>query len=250
MKRGRTILAGGLFLILACGAPAMAQESTPDQDVAETTTMLLEKLGVLAEGLGIDAPALPRDVLTSALSNALPILPAGEPGLIWSSGYAFDFNTSYSTGELEPDEKGRTVLTDARGCLEADDTAEVVHFQRFSRGGMRGHRCVTAFGGTEDESVWVIHSRTFAEGPNRRLDAFYAVATSIEGDPERARRVLEDRLDENVALAGIMADYALELVLAKEAASAPLTEETLAERVDRLQGRLADIAASFETLAP
>lgn len=250
MKRGTTILAGALACILTCGAPAMAQEPTSDEEIVEATTMLFDKLAVLAEGLGMDAPVLPREIFTAAFASALPVLPRDEPDLSWSSGFAFDFTTSHSTGELEPDEEGRTVLTDGRGCLEADDIAEVVHFQRFTRGEVRGHRCIIAFGGPDGENSWVIQSRTFAEGPDRRLTAYYGVATSISGDSTRARQVLEERLEQNVALAGIMADYALEMVLAKQASSDPLTAESVPERLARLEGRLEDIVASFETLSP
>lgn len=250
MKRGTTIPAGALALILTFGAPAMAQEPTSDQEIVEATTMLFDKLAVLAEGLGMDAPVLPRDTFTSAFASALPMLPRGEPDLSWSTGFAFDFTTSHATGALEPDEEGRRVLTDARGCLEADEIAEVVHFQRFARGEMRGHRCIIAYAGAEGESIWVIQSRTFVEGPDRRMTAYYGVATAISGDAARARRVLEERLEQNVALAGIMADYALEMVLAKEASSDPVTAENAAERLAGLEARLEDIAESFETLSP
>lgn len=250
MKRGTTILAGALAFILTCSAPAMAQEPTSDHEVVEATTMLLDKLAVLAEGLGIEAPVLPREMFRSAFAGAVPVLPNDEPDLSWSSGFAFDFTTDHTTGELEPEEEGRTVLTDARGCLEADDIAEVVHFQRFTRGGMRGHRCIIAFAGREDEATWVIQSRTFAEGSDRRMTAYYGVATAISGDGARARRVLEERLEQNVALAGIMADYALEIVLAKTASTDPIAAENAAERLAGLEERLEDIAASFETLSP
>ena len=61
MKRGTTILAGALALILTCGAPAQAQaqEPTADQEIVEATTMLFDKLALLADGLGMDAPELP-----------------------------------------------------------------------------------------------------------------------------------------------------------------------------------------------
>lgn len=250
MKRGTTILAAALALLLTSGAPAMAQEPTSDQEIVEATTMVFDKLALLAEGLGVDAPVIPRETLSSAFASALPVLPRGDPDLSWSSGFAFDFTTSHTTGELEPDEEGRTVLTDARGCLEADAIAEVVHFQRFTRGEMRGHRCIIAFAGAEGEATWVIQSRTFAEGPDRRLTAYYGAATAISGDAARARRVLEERLEQNVALAGIMADYALEMVLAKAASSDPVTAENVDERLALLQERLEDIAESFEALPP
>jgi len=250
MKRGTTILAGALALILTCGAPARAQEPTTDQEIVEATTMLFDKLALLADGLGMDAPELPRETFSSAFASALPVFPGDEPDLSWSSGFAFDFTTSHTTGGLEADEEGRTVLTDARGCLAADDIAEVVHFQRFARGGMRGHRCIIAFAGSEGDSAWVIQSRTFAEGPDRRLTAYYGVATAISGDAARARRVLEERLEQNVALAGLMADYALEMVLARAASSDPVTAESVDERLARLQARLEDITESFETLSP
>lgn len=250
MKRGTSILAGAMALILASGAPAVAQERASDNEVADAATMLLDKLAILAEGLGMEAPLLSREMLASAFAGALPMLPADDPGLSWSTGFAFDFTTNVTTGALEPDEEGRTVLTDGRGCLEADDIAEVVHFQRFTRGEVRGHRCIIAFGGADGENSWVIQSRTFAEGPDRRLTAYYGVATSISRDSARARQVLEERLEQNVALAGFMADYALEILLAKDAASTPLTTDSAAERMARLQERLADIAASFDTPSP
>lgn len=252
MKRRNTILAGALALALSTGAPALAQEQEqePAAEVAEATAMLLEKFEVLREGLGIDVPLLPQASLSNALSAALPILPNDDPSLSWSSSFAFDFKIDRATGDLEPDEEGRTVLTDARACLEPDEIGEVVHFQRFARGEVRGHRCIISFGAADGGSAWVLQSRTFAEGPRRRLSAYYGVATAIEGDRDRARQVLEARLDQNVALAGIMADYALAMFLETEAPAEPLTTENFQERLTRLQTRLAEVAEGSDAPAP
>jgi hypothetical protein len=242
MGRWKSIVVGALALALAEPGPALAQEQTPEEELATITAELVDKLGVLSEALGIEAPLPPRDVLTGALASALPLLPETDDRS-WSSSFAFDFKTERITGGvLEPDEEARTVLTDARDCLAPDQAGEVVHFQRFVRGEVRGHRCITAFADEVEGDVWVIHSRTFAEGPDRRMTAFYGVATAVEGDAAGARALLEARLDENVALAGVLADYALEMFLTREATSDPLTTENLPERLARLQDRLGEIA--------
>lgn len=256
------VVTGAIALSLGAVSPSVAQDQaaapdaavatdpaqTPEDEILETAALLVDKLRVLSEGLGIDDPLLPQEALASALSAALPVLPSDEPGLSWSSSFAFDFKTDRSTGELEPDEEGRTVFTDARACLEPEEIADVVHFQRFTRSGVRGHRCIISFGGGAHQDVWVLQSRTFAEGPQRRLSAYYGVATAVEGDLDRARRVLEERLDQNVALAGVMADYALEMFLQREASSDPLTAENMPERLARLQERLVEVGESLESL--
>lgn len=245
-----SIVAGALALTLSAAAPAAAQDPSPEQQVAEATAQLMEKLRGLSEGLGIDPPPLPEAAIASALARALPMLPADDPELSWASGFAFEFKTNHTTGELEPDEDGRAVLTDARGCLREDEVAEVVHFERFTRGEVRGHRCVTSVGGASSENVWALQSRTFAEGPDGRLTAFYAVATSIDGDRDSARRLLEERLEENVDLAGVLADYALEMFVNRAASADPVTMDNLAERTARLQARLAEIADRDEPATP
>lgn len=239
-------IAGALTaLALFLTGAAAAQEQSPEQEMTAVTAQLLEKLNLLGDSMGIEGPVFPAEVLTSALGAALPMLPAGD-GRDWNSSFAFDFDTDVSTGALEADEEGRTVLTDARSCLGAGEIAEVVHFTRFTRGPVRGHRCVITL---ETSDVWVLQSRTFAEGPGRRLTAYYGMATIVEGDPVESRRLLEERIDQNVALAGTLADYALEMFLKKQA-GATRGEEAFAGRVERLTERLAEIAASFETPAP
>lgn len=231
---------------LAVSLPgAAAQEQSPEQEMAAVAAQLVEKLSLLGDSMGLEGPVFPQDALTSALGGALPMLPVGD-GRDWNSSFAFDFKTDVSTGALEADEEGRVVLTDARSCLGAGEVGEVVNFARFTRGPVRGHRCVITL---EINDAWVLQSRSFAEGPDRRLTAYYGVATIVEGDPIETRRLLEERLDQNVALAGTLADYALEMFLKKQAGDTT-GEEAFAGRVERLTERLAEIAASFEPLEP
>lgn len=235
------IAAAVAALALSFSGAAAAQDQTPEQELAATTALLMEKLNLLGEAVGIEEPMLPPDILTSALVAALPMLPA-EDDRDWNSSFGFDFKTDITTGSLEGDEEQRTVLTDARSCLTGDQVAEVVHFTRFTRGEVRGHRCIVTL---ELDGVWALQSRTFAEGPDRRLEAYYAVATVVQGDPAESRRLLDERLDQNVALAGTLADYALEMFLSRQAGETR-DEAAFAVRVERLTERLAEIAAAFE----
>jgi hypothetical protein len=232
-------------LALTLPGATAAQDRSTDQEMAAVAAQLVEKLGFLGDSMGLEGPALPLEALTSALGGALPMLPAGD-GRDWNSSFAFDFKTDVTTGALEADEEGRVVLTDARACLGADEVGEVVDFTRFTRGPVRGHRCTIT---REVDGASVLQSRTFAQGPDRRLTAYYGVATIVKDDPVEARRLLEARLDQNVALAGTLADYALEMFLKTQAGTTD-GEEVFAVRVERLTGRLAEIARSFETPAP
>lgn len=230
-----------LFLLLAA-PPAAAQDPTARQELAATTADLFDKLGMLGEALGIDAPRLPADVLNRAFEAAMPTLPEDD-ARTWGSGFAFDFKTDITTGTLEPDAEEGTVLTDARACRVESPSGEVVHFVRFTRGAVRGHRCITL---AESNDVWGLQSRTFAEGPDRRLTAYYGMAMAIDGDPTEARRHVEERLDQNVALAGTLADYALEMFLAREAPARD-ADEDLAARAARLAERLSEVLAAVQT---
>lgn len=235
-------IAGALAaLTLSFSGAAAAQDQTPEQELAATTAELMQKLNLLGEAVGIGEPMLPGDILTSALAAALPTLPAGD-ARDWNSSFAFDFKTDVTTGTLEADEEGRTVLTDARSCVADEAAAEVVYFTRFTRGVVRGHRCIIA---ADSDGVRVLQSQTFAQGPDRRLTAYYGVATVVEGDPAETRRLMDEHLDQNVALAGMLADYALEMFLSKQAGETR-DEEAFAVRVERLTERLAEIAAAFE----
>lgn len=239
MKRWVAIIAGALAL---AAGPAAAQDRPVRDEVAATTAELVAKLETLREALGLDAPLFPPEALTSALVAAIPVLPEGD-GREWSSSVGFDFRTERVTGEgLEPDDQGRVVLTDARACLKGGDRAQIVHFQRFTRGDVRGHRCVVLLPDEEEGDIWLLSARTFAEGPGRRLEADYALAALVEGQGDEARRLLEERLDQNVALAGLLADYAFEMFLLKEASSDPLTMDNFNERLARLQDHLSVLA--------
>lgn len=233
---------GFAAMILALAAsPVAAQEPTRGQELAATTADLFDKLGMLGEALGIAAPRLPADVLNRAFETAMPMLP-DDDAREWGSGIAFDFKTDITTGALEPDAEEGTVLTDARACKVQSPTGEVVHFVRFTRGAVRGHRCITL---AESNGVWGVQSRTFAEGPDRRLMAYYGVAMAIDGDPAESRLRVEERLDQHVALAGTLADYALEMFLASDA-PAREADEDLAARSARLTERLSDVLGSLQ----
>lgn len=228
-------------LAVSLAGAAAANAQTRDQEVTAATAQLMEQLNLLGEAVGIERPVVPAEVLASALGAALPMLPAGD-ARDWNSSFAFDFKTDVTTGTPEADEEGRTVLTDARSCVADEVAAEVVHFTRFTRGAVRGHRCIIA---ADSNGVRVLQSQTFAQGPDRRLTAYYGVATIVEGDPAETRRLMDEHLDQNVALAGMLADYALEIFLSRQAGETR-DEEAFAVRVERLTERLAEIAAAFE----
>lgn len=237
--RAAGIAAVGLSLL---ASPLAAQEPTRREQLAATMADLFEKLDVLGEALEVDAPRLPDDVLTRGVEAALP-LPPDEGGREWGSGMAVEFRTGLSTGAMEPDADPGTVLTDARACRVGSPQGEVVYFVRFTRGAVRGHRCITL---EEGGSAWGLQSRTLALGPDRQMTAYYGVAMSIEGDPAGARRAVEERLDQNVALAGMLADYALEMFLASEGPRREAGED-LTARAARLAERLDSALATLQT---
>lgn len=235
----RNISPLAIALLLPLAGAATAREPADEPSLAATVAELVGKLDLLGEALGMDVPLLPPENLTPAFEAAIPVLPPGDERR-WDTTVAFDFDSEVTTGALEADEEGQTVLTDARGCTPEGSTAEIIHFSRFTRGSVRGHRCVivAAEGGA-------MQSETYAEGPDRRLTAYYGVAMSVSEAPGEARRQLEARMDQNVALAGVLADYALEMFIRREA-GAMASDEPFADRLDRMNARLADIAASFE----
>ena len=231
-------------LVLSFAGVATAQQRTAEQDQTAMAAEFVEKLNLLGDALGIDTPLFPAEALTEALEAAIPTL-SGNDEPDWESTVSFDFKTDLSTDSLDPDEQGRRVLTDARNCSAVGESVEVVHFARFTRGGVRGHRCVIM---ARVNQSWALMSQTFAEGPDRRLTATYGVATSVKDEPETARRLLEERLDQNVVLAGILADYALEMFLGREAGTTA-NAEAFDVRVGRMTERLAEIAASLDSPA-
>lgn len=238
----RTTGIAAMALVLAA-SNAAAQESETLQELEGITAELIEKLSLLETALETDAPQFPTDILNQAFGAAMPVLPVGDERP-WGATFAFDFESEVATGALEANENGQAVLTDARGCTPDGSTAEIIHFSRFTRGSVRGHRCIIVAG-----EGGAMQSVTYAEGPTRRLTAYYGVAMSVSGEPDEARRQLEARMDQNVALAGVLADYALEMFIRREAGTTA-SEEPFAARLDRMNERLADIAAAFESPRP
>lgn len=241
MKRWIAGAACALTMTLSA-AQVSAQEPTQREQMAGFTAEIFAKFEAVGETLGFSEPIFPPEVMTDALVRAMPVLAEGDERE-WATSFDFDVNTETTTGELEADDRGRTVLTDARDCVAPEGDAEVIRFERFTRGNVRGHRCIMSVAGDID-NVWAIYARTFAEGPDRRLTAFFGVAMSIEGDQATARALVEGRMDENVAMAGILADYALELLAAKEAGSSRLVMEDFAGRMADLEERLNALADS------
>ncbi|MDP2763517.1 MAG: hypothetical protein Q8O54_01615, partial [Brevundimonas sp.] len=164
---------GILAMALAFDASnAAAQEPDTLQELGAVTAELIEKLSLLDTALETDAPLFPTDILNQAFGAAMPVLPVGDERP-WGATFAFDFESEVTTGALEADEKGQAVLTDARGCTPDGSTAEIIHFSRFTRGSVRGHRCIIVAG-----EGGAMQSVTYAEGPDRRLTAYYGVAMS------------------------------------------------------------------------
>ena len=79
------VVTGAIALSLGAVSPSVAQDQaaapdaavatdpaqTPEDEILETAALLVDKLRVLSEGLGIDDPLLPQEALASALSAAL-----------------------------------------------------------------------------------------------------------------------------------------------------------------------------------
>lgn len=250
----RRWIGGAACAVMLAASPAVAQDEpeTPRPEVVAAAGEIIGKLDVLLELVGLEDEIMPSEQLIRAIDAAIPIR-SPEEGGSWSSGFRFDFETETSPGELEPRPDGAVVHTDARACLEEGEEVEIVSFQRLSRGGLRGHRCVLFLRGSTDD-VWLILARGFAEGPGRRLSTYYGAAMAIEGDRDTARRLLAERLDANIALADAIGDYALEMLLLKprEGGRQMSAEDALA-RIERFRARLeamADDAATAPAGAP
>lgn len=234
--------AAGLVALQLLASPVAAQDGERRPEVVAAANELMDRFEILLAGLGMDGATLPREQMVQAVDAALPL---GTDALgSWASGINFDFINDASPNELEPDPDGRTVLTDARACLAADEAGEVVHFERIVREDFRGHRCVLLYRGVPDR-IWVLQSRTFGEGPGRRFSAHYGLAVAVEGDDATARRMIEERLEANIRLSGAMAYNALDLALAKPRdGGPPMSPEEATARVERLAEQLAAVSDS------
>lgn len=230
-----------LCAALLFAAPTAAQERQPHPDIAEAVDVLIDKFTPLLTGLGMGATEfLPRDQLLIALDAAVPML-ADEDGVDWNTAWEFDFRNQLTPDVLEADPEGRTVYSDARSCEEDREGLEIVHFRRFARDGVQGHQCVLLFAGS-NPGVFVLVSRGFAEGEGRRMASWSALAFSIDGDPQRTRQMLVDRIEPNVALASALNDYAFTLLLLSPRRSEPPSMEEATARLERMREALEDVA--------
>lgn len=219
-----TACAFGLGLGLA--APALAQDpaeastaSAQADDLAELREQipaLMNQLNGLAEQLGVETlPPVDWDRFLTDFSAALPTLPP-DSERDWASSVDFEFKTTTLTtdgrpGELEPDdEDAQPIIGDAAGCISDQPSARVVHFRRIRQDDLQGHQCVFTL--QADEGVWVLYSRTYAEGHGRRLTAKYGVAVSVDGDFAAAEAMGEPKIEAQVAVASSIANYALNLM--------------------------------------
>jgi hypothetical protein len=216
--------AAGLAMMLATASPVLAQSPEParaasDPDLDELRALmpeLIDKLNALAAGMGIESlPPIDWDRFLGDFQAALPTLPP-EDDREWGSAVDFEFRTTDISqdgqpGTLSPeDEDARPIIGDAAGCISDQPNARVVHFRRIRDGDIRGHQCV--FTVETDTNVWVLYSRTYAEGHGRRLNAKYGVAVSADGDIATAREIGEPKIEAQVAVASSIANYALGLM--------------------------------------
>lgn len=234
-------LAAGLGLAV----PALAQDpanesaaSSQADDLAELREQipaLMEQLNVLATQLGVEElPPVDWDRFLNDFSAALPMMPEGDERA-WGSAVDFEFKTTSVTtngaaGELDgDDEDAQAIIGDAAGCIRDEPNARVVHFRRIRQEDLRGHQCV--FTAETDTDVWVLYSRTYAEGHGRRLTARYGVAVAVEEDIAAARALGEPKIEAQVAVASSIANYALSLMDLAPAAG-PATAIALPVRQD------------------
>lgn len=225
-RMGAAVAACMFSLGMGLAVPALAQDpanesaaSTQADDLAELREQipdLMEQLNALAAQLGVEAlPPVDWDRFLNDFSAALPMMPEGDER-DWGSSVDFEFKTTQITtngapGELDADdEDAQEIIGDAAGCISDQPNARVVHFRRIRQDDLRGHQCVFTL--ETDTDVWVLYSRTYAEGHGRRLSAKYGVAVSVEEDIAAARALGEPKIEAQVAVASSIANYALSLM--------------------------------------
>jgi len=66
------------------------------------------------------------------------------------------------------------------------------------------------------DGVWGLRSSLLVEGPDRRLSLGWAVATTVQGEPQTARALGEAKVPALVALSESLGDYGVGILLEAE----------------------------------
>jgi hypothetical protein len=215
------------FLVAACAILALSAASDARAQSAPSVTEtgadldalsailgeMTVRLEPLAGSLGLEVTDLMREV-EPMVRAALPTPPAGDAK--WA--YSFDFrnDTVVTSGGSATGER-QAILADAEACAARYPLAgPVVHFRRIRRDGLVGHQCVLM---TYEDSMGLLISETYAEGPDRHMAARYSAAATLEDGSDAARALFEPVLDSNIDLAVELADLALESAVRAVAAS-------------------------------
>jgi len=220
--------------LLTAGS-ATAQDATSGAgDATEAALTVVDKINALAGAMGVTRPLLPRETLSAALTSALPDLPADDPR-VRSTTFGFDIRTTVTGGELET--AGQAVADDAADCAAAEfaEPVEVVRFRRIARDGLTGQECVITL---MLDGVWGLRSSLLVEGPDRRLSLTWAVATTVQGEPETARALGEAKVSALVALSEALGDYGVGMLL--EAETGAVDVEGGLERLTALAAGMGD----------
>lgn len=209
IKIHASLAAACAVLALSAASQARAQDAAEEtREALESMPALIaqmtEKLRPLAESVGVDISDLMRE-MEPMMRAAFPTPPEGDAH--WAYSFRFQ-NDNSVTDSGSPTEGRQTVLADAQACAALYPLGgPVVHFRRIHRDGLVGHQCIMR---TYEDSMGVLISETYAEGPDRHMSASYAAAGSVEDDPDAARALFDSVLDPNIGLAVELADLALE----------------------------------------
>lgn len=214
---------------------AIAQDSTAPRDTQnlEQSSALLaiatERLAGLLESLGYDAR--PKDIgpTPEIFAASIPYTDspdvAGDVNVILGFGIQGaegsptpedqQFDYSIGTASALADEEkhfeeseGYTLITDATHCRSLNGTGEAVRFSRIILDGAEGHLCVVV---TRDDTagIWQIQSRSVVAMGEQRLRSYYAIRITVEGNPEQARLLGEERLNAIIDIGSTLANYTL-----------------------------------------
>lgn len=208
-------------LALSAASDARAQSAAPAAGTGADLEALwanmdemAARLQPLAEALGVDVSDL-SGRLEPMTRAALPTPSGGDTK--WAFSFDFQNENTVSNGGTATGER-QAILADAQACAARYPLAgPVVHFRRIRRDGLVGHQCVLM---TYEDSMALLISETYAEGPDRHMTARYSAAATVEDAPDAARALFEPVLDPNIDLAVELADLALQSAVRAVAAPA------------------------------
>jgi len=213
----RTWLIGGLAAaVLSAPHPALGQESPTsglselsqeDQAaVRDALDALDAEMGRMAAGIGVRAPrvgAMGRTLLATLFR-----------GLPDTRDYSFAIGFRLKTDTLEPG-SGDEEPTDAEGCAADNPGRSVVRFERLSRDGASGYRCILTGAGAEAEEAAGLVSVMVLTGAERRLESRVAAALSAD-DAARAESILAGQRETLIKLSTTLDEMAAETLLGRE----------------------------------